>query len=229
MEVYDRNLKVSTIRTYPELLDIVEAENLMKEAVHFQKKTNLLCGWILTQIKDKNMFEKVGFKDFTSYLRSERFGYGKSQAYAWIKVYGTFKGESVQSLDKLESIGIAKMNQLAAVSDRELRAELIENAPDESVEELRETIKEKEVTRDIKETKRMDPVKPPELNTDEERFFKCGREFDKLIKMLTELDSWIIDLKERTAQVFKNSNEFKEKYQSNREKVVIMWKKVQEN
>ncbi|KKL94368.1 hypothetical protein LCGC14_1865440, partial [marine sediment metagenome] len=99
------NLNLMTLINFPEIKNLSESEGLINNCNLLSKKSLLITGWVLVQVKEKELFKEAGFNIFTDYLESERCGFSKSQAYNYIKIYKTYKYINVQTLDK---IGLSK-------------------------------------------------------------------------------------------------------------------------
>lgn len=187
--------EIVKLDNYPDIKSMKEANDLINGGVHFAKKGLLIVGWTLSQIRDKSLFEEWGFNIFTDYLKSDKFAYSESQAFNWIKAYDEFKGISLQ---RLESVGIKKLLQIAVVKNKQEREELIESAPKMNYNEVKEAVKQTKIT----------PETSPSLNIEEEIKLKLIREYElfnneiqRYSKEITELITKYLIWEEKASKI----------------------------
>ena len=158
------------------LISMQEAIVLMDQCSQFMRVGPMFMGWTLNEIVKKELYKQINYDNFEDFIDSDEFGYGRSQAYNWIKAYETFKDiDNVQRLDKL---GIRKLLAISAVKDIQDRRELIKQAS---------TMTVKEVEEKVKQTKRLSQNIDNQVSPGDSQLIKFRRIGKQLLEKATEL------------------------------------------
>ncbi len=123
-----------------DLTIVAEAQQLhqdimIQEQVAAQSLTQIACD--LKQMRDRHLYTHLGYNDFEEYCEKATKT-GKRQAYNLISLVETYK---LDGLERLKNLGSTKLLVLKNLSPAD-REELIPEAEELSVRELKERIKE---------------------------------------------------------------------------------------
>ena len=109
------------------LTSMQEAIVLMDQCSQFMRVGPMFMGWTLNEIVTKELYKQINYDSFEDFIDSDEFGYGRSQAYNWIKAYEEFK--DIGNVQRLDKLGIRKLLAISAVKNIQERKELIRQAP----------------------------------------------------------------------------------------------------
>ena len=106
-----------------------EKENVIQNYLQVTKGNFITIGGLFKEILQKQFYKELDFGSFEEYADSDRFQekfqMGSRHAFNLIKVNTKFGDVQLQLL---QSVGLTKLIEIAYVSDKEERKELLESA-----------------------------------------------------------------------------------------------------
>ncbi len=141
-----------TLEKYPDGLNSMdEAQEIMDKCRQFMRVGPMFMGWTLNHILQKQLYKQKNYNSFDDFVNSDDFGYGRSQAYNWIKAYTEFK--DIGNVQRLDKVGIRRLLAISAVKDTQERDNLLKQAPKMTLKEVEAKVNEqKRFSQNINET-----------------------------------------------------------------------------
>ena len=128
-----------------------EAQEIMDKCRQFIRVGPMFMGWTLNHILQKQLYKQKNYNSFDDFVNSDDFGYGRSQAYNWIKAYTEFK--DIGNVQRLDKVGIRRLLAISAVKDTQERDNLLKQAPKMTLKEVEAKVNEqKRFSQNINET-----------------------------------------------------------------------------
>jgi len=187
-------------------MEIETIEIQINSYVNATKNNLLKIGGLLKQVRDNELYKGLGFNTLSDYLDSGRFEFSRRHAFNLIKINDEFGAIPVQSL---HSIGIAKLIEIAYVSDREIQEDLLANAPNMNILEVKNEVKKEKDKKLFSDIERRFQREKPEVEVEgDSRLEKCKRQAQSILNDLEALKLPLNNMKERIKKWFLFSKEF---------------------
>lgn len=172
---------------------IKEKERIIQNYLQVTKGNFIKIGGLFKEILQKQLYKELDFNSFEEYADSARFKelFQMKSRHAFNMIEVNNKFGDVQ-LQLLQSVGISKLIEIAYVSNRESREDLVKRAPDLNLDEVK------------KEVKKISPEKKPLIDTPSENYYKLIREFNNFkaqLEQVNELYDKYLVWKEKSTQI----------------------------
>ncbi len=194
----EKNHSVQQQGWHPQFLE--KARCLHQELIHLNTKldtTFLEMGMVLKEIRDRQLYQPLNYKNFNAYLKELDFS--RSRAYALIGVVEDFYLTGQINQHELVSIGWEKLSLLRPIKETQSFSEWVEKAIDLSKRQLRQALINSGLlpsrtqvakSKPIAETSQLDAqmtIIPPQTDTqDEEPVYYLAVKKIQAVKVLSE-------------------------------------------
>lgn len=119
------------LQKYKPNIDLAETfrvdENLSDEDLSFdlwrklltarklQDVTFIAMGKILKVIRDRKLYQKLDYEDFSQFLASEELSFSREKAYMYIRIYEVFIEHLQLNADEMSKLGVVRLQYLAPI------------------------------------------------------------------------------------------------------------------
>ena len=119
ISLYKPTADISQVFSVDETLPDNElAFDLLKKltvARKLQDATFLAIGKMLKIVRDKKLYKKFDFDNFSQFLESEELSFSREKAYAYIRIYEIFVERLVLDPNEISKLGVVRLMMLAPV------------------------------------------------------------------------------------------------------------------
>lgn len=138
LTLYKPTADISQVFSVDETLPDNElAFDLLKKltvARKIQDATFIAIGKMLKIVRDKKLYKKFDFENFSQFLASEELSFSREKAYAYIRIYEIFVERLVLDPNEISKLGVVRLMMLAPVikgiEDRDEAIAKIEESKD---------------------------------------------------------------------------------------------------